>query len=90
MPTTEAWLRATGMWVGPVPPLPGDIAVYNWDGGPPDHIGIVESVDGGSFAAIEGNADGEVARRERALADVDGFGRIGVPHSLQTAAEPHT
>jgi putative peptidoglycan binding protein/CHAP domain-containing protein len=87
VPTTEAWLRATGMWLGRVEPLPGDIAIYNWDGGPPDHIGIVESAAGSSFAAIEGNADGAVARRERALADVDGFGRV---HSLQTTPEPES
>src|SRR5262249_30549667 len=47
VPTTEAWLRATGMWLGRVPPLPGDIAIYNWDGGPPDHVGIVEGASGG-------------------------------------------
>ena len=88
VPTTEAWLRATGMWVGRVRPLPGDIAIYNWDGGPPDHVGIVESAEDGSFAAIEGNTDGVVARRHRRLADVDGFGRVGRPHSLQTAPEP--
>jgi hypothetical protein len=76
VPTTEAWLRATGMWIGRVSPLPGDIAVYNWDGGPPDHIGIVETAAAGSFGAIEGNAEGEVARRDRALTDVDGFGRV--------------
>src|SRR5262245_60327942 len=87
VPTTEAWLRATGMWIGRVQPLPGDIAIYNWDGGPPDHVGIVERGDASSFAAIEGNADGAVARRERALADVDGFGRVRRPHSLQTAPE---
>jgi hypothetical protein len=85
VPTTEAWLRTTGMWIGRVPPLPGDLAIYNWDGGPPDHIGIVESAAGDTFAAIEGNADGEVARRKRALADVDGFGRV---HSLRTTPEP--
>ncbi len=85
VPTTEAWLRASGMWVGRIPPLPGDIAIYNWDGGPPDHIGIVEHADATGFAAIEGNADGAVARRERALDDVDGFGRV---HSLRTAPEP--
>jgi hypothetical protein len=84
VPTTEAWLRATGMWLGRIPPLPGDIAIYNWDGGAPDHIGIVVGARGDSFAAIEGNADGVVARRDRALADVDGFGRV---HSLQTAPE---
>ncbi len=85
VPTTEAWLRATGMWRGPVAPRPGDIAIYNWDGGPPDHIGIVESAGNGGFAAIEGNTDGAVARRRRALADVDGFGRV---HSLRTPLEP--
>jgi hypothetical protein len=91
VPTTEAWLRATGMWIGRVPPLPGDIAVYNWDGGPPDHIGIVEKGGGeGSFTAIEGNAGGAVARRKRALADVDGFGRVVRPHSLQTPPERAT
>jgi hypothetical protein len=87
VPTTEAWLRAAGMWLGPVPPLPGDIAIYNWDGGPPDHIGIVESTNGSAFGAIEGNTDGVVARRERTLADVDGFGRV---HRLQTATELHS
>jgi hypothetical protein len=92
VPTTEAWLRAAGMWLGRGSPEPGDIAIYNWDGGPPDHIGIVESGAAGGFTAIEGNtafgADsdgGEVMRRERSLTDVDGFGRI---HILRTAPEP--
>jgi hypothetical protein len=84
VPTTEAWLRATGMWIGRVAPQPGDIAIYNWDGGAPDHIGIVESDAGnGSFTAIEGNTSvgndsngGEVMRRERYLTQVDGFGRV--------------
>ena len=87
VPTTEAWLRATGMWLGRVRPLPGDLAIYNWNGGPPDHIGIVERTDGDTFAAIEGNADGAVARRKRSLSDVDGFGRVGRSHSSQTAPE---
>src|SRR5690242_6069642 len=56
VPTTEAWLRATGMWLGRSDPLPGDVAIYNWDGGEPDHIGIVlEYLGGGDFKAIEGN-----------------------------------
>ncbi len=90
VPTTEAWLRATGQWLGRVDPEPGDIAIYNWDGGPPDHIGIVESGGDGGFTAVEGNtavgADsngGEVMRRERTLDDVDGFGRV---HSSRTRA----
>ena len=84
VPTTEAWLRATGMWKGRTTPLPGDIAIYNWDGGAPDHIGIVEEyLGGGQFNAIEGNTSvgndsngGEVMRRLRYVSQVDGFGRV--------------
>lgn len=84
VPTTEAWLKSTGMWKGRTEPMPGDIAIYNWDGGVPDHIGIVEEyLGGGKFNAIEGNTavgndsnGGEVMRRLRYLTDVDGFGRI--------------
>jgi len=84
VPTTEAWLRASGMWLGRSTPQPGDIAIYNWDGGVPDHIGIVEKyLGGGQFTAIEGNTaigndsnGGEVMRRQRYLSNVDGFGRV--------------
>lgn len=85
VPTTEAWLRGTGQWVGKATPQPGDIAIFNWDGGVPDHIGIVERYLGnGRFTTIEGNTavgnnsnGGEVMRRERTLNEVDGFGRLG-------------
>lgn len=84
VPTTSAWLRATGMWVGRTQPLPGDIAIFNWDGGASDHIGIVEqSLGNGDFTTIEGNTavgndsnGGEVMRRQRHLVQVDGFGRV--------------
>jgi hypothetical protein len=84
VPTTEAWLRATGLWVGRTTPRPGDIAIFNWDGGIPDHIGIVErSLGGGRFVSIEGNTSvgnesngGAVMRRTRALTQVNGFGRV--------------
>jgi len=85
VPTTEAWLRATGMWKGRTTPLAGDIAIYNFDHGPiPDHIGIVEAYKGGDeFTAIEGNTGpesnsngGEVMRQLRKMSDVDGFGRV--------------
>jgi hypothetical protein len=101
VPSVEAWLRATGMWLGRTTPQPGDIAVYNWDGGPPDHIGIVEGAGHGSFTAIEGNTSpssdangGEVMRRSRTIDEVDGFGRVrprsGSAHTLQTRPEPGT
>jgi len=84
VPTTEAWLRATGMWIGRVEPQPGDIAIFNWDGGAPDHIGVVEqNLGGGRFTTIEGNTSvgndsdgGEVMRRQRQITQVDGFGRV--------------
>lgn len=84
VPTTEAWLRATGMWQGRTTPLPGDISVFNWDGGLSDHIGIVEQyLGGGKFSSIEGNTSfgndsngGQVMRRLRYVSQVSGFGRV--------------
>lgn len=84
VPTTEAWLRATGMWVGRTDPKPGDIAILNWDGGLADHMGIVEQdLGNGLFQTIEGNTavgnnsdGGEVMRRQRHILQVNGFGRV--------------
>jgi hypothetical protein len=56
--------------------IPGDLVLYNWDGGPDgeyDHIGIFEDwVSGSTFTAIEGNTSvdndsngGAVMRRQR-------------------------
>ena len=62
---------------------PGDIAIFNWDGGAPDHIGIVEEYLGGGKFNV---ARGQHRRRQRlnggrscavgALSQVDGFGRV--------------
>ena len=41
VPTLARWLRTTGQWVEGEP-QPGDIAIFDWDGGEPDHAGIVE------------------------------------------------
>lgn len=84
VPSTEAWLQAAGFWLGRTEPQPGDIAIFNWDGGRPDHIGIVERYLGdGRFQCIEGNTSagndsngGEVQRRLRTLGQVEGFGRV--------------
>jgi CHAP domain len=75
VPTLERWLRETGQWLAGSPAA-GDIAIFNWDGGPPDHAGIVESVFGGRFVSIEGNSGNSVARREHELAAASGFGRV--------------
>lgn len=85
VPTLEAWLRATHRWhERHAPARPGDIVVYDWDGGLPDHVGIVRhALPEGRLATVEGNTavgndsdGGEVMRRTRSLASVSGFGRL--------------
>ena len=85
VPTTEAWLRAAGFWIGRGAPEPGDIVIFNWDQrGVPEHIGIVEAnLGGGRFRTVEGNTavgndsnGGQVMRRQRYLSQVNGFGRV--------------
>jgi cell wall-associated NlpC family hydrolase len=83
VPTLEAWLRAEGRWMED-DAQPGDLAIFNWDGGIADHVGIViRPLTGDRFATVEGNTGtgsdsdgGEVMRRERRLAQAAGFGRL--------------
>jgi hypothetical protein len=76
VPTLEHWLRDTDQWLESAP-APGDIAIFNWDGGPADHAGIVErNLGDGHFSSIEGNSSGEVARRDHAVTAAVGFGRV--------------
>ena len=82
VPTLSAWLRATGRAVTGTP-QPGDIAVFDWDGGLPDHVGIVIAAHRGGIDTVEGNTavgndsdGGEVMRRKRELRSVAVFGRI--------------
>jgi hypothetical protein len=78
VPTLEAWLRTTDRWLEKTePPWRGDLVVFDWDGGAPDHVGFVERRLGrGRLATVEGNTGGAVLRRERSLAQVAGFGRV--------------
>ncbi len=82
VPTLSSWLRATGR-VATGAPRPGDIAIFDWDGGAPDHVGIVIRAIGGGIETVEGNTavgndsdGGEVMRRRRTRAQVALFGRI--------------
>lgn len=57
-------------------PKPAEGVLYDWDDhgagdnmGDPDHIGIVEKVDGGIITVIEGNYDNSVKRREIVVDD---------------------
>src|SRR4051812_40742509 len=81
VPTLAAWLRATGREV--CEPQPGDLAVFDWDGGLPDHVGIVARAHAKGVDTVEGNTavgndsdGGEVMRRSRALGHVAMFGRL--------------
>lgn len=60
--------KEMGIWIEDesITPEPGMLCLYDWgdaekhsgdNKGNPDHIGIVESVGGGQFIVIEGNAD---------------------------------
>lgn len=84
VPTLEAWLRASGCWLDADEiPRAGDLAVFDWNGGAPDHVGLVEHPLGrGRIATVEGNTGvgndtngGAVMRRERSFAQIVGFGR---------------
>lgn len=57
-------------------PIPGDLVVYDWDGGLFDHIGLFQDGDASAWSAIEGNTStssnsngGEVMRRSRRSSD---------------------
>jgi len=90
VPVLEDWLRETGQWHA-ASPRPGDLVLFDWDGGAPDHVGVVERVEAGFLATIEGNTalendtdGGSVMRRRRPPVGVVGYGR------LRTGAESAT
>lgn len=71
-----ALYQAAGRWQedDAYVPQPGDIIMYDWQDsgqgnntGAPDHVGIVEVVDGGTLTIIEGNKGRAVARRTLAV-----------------------
>lgn len=65
--------KGLGSWVetDSYTPKPGDFVLYDWQDsgsgdntGTPDHIGIVEKVDGKTVTVIEGNYNDSVKRRQ--------------------------
>lgn len=63
--------KAKGRWMedDDYVPKPGDLVMYDWDAksgpctGAPDHVGMVEKVEGKTITVIEGNYDNQVKRR---------------------------
>jgi len=75
VPTLAAWLRATGRVVDE--PEPGDLVVFDWDGGLPDHAGIVVRPRGADrIETVEGNSGDQVQRQIRPRVHVALFGRV--------------
>jgi hypothetical protein len=74
VPTLAAWLKATGRAVDE--PLPGDLVVFDWDGGVPDHVGLVVRLHDEGLDTVEGNTRDEVQRRTRDLAHIALYGRV--------------
>ncbi|WP_202638652.1 CHAP domain-containing protein [Bailinhaonella thermotolerans] len=72
---------------------PGDLVFFDWAGGKSiagiDHVGIVQSVDGGEIHTIEGNIDGGVATKKvRTMDDIVGFGDPAKVAEKKKAAKP--
>ena len=60
-------------------PAAGDIIFFDWgNNGTIDHVGIVESVSGGTVNTIEGNSGDKVARRSYSIgsSNIYGYGRL--------------
>ena len=64
---------------GSYTPVAGDIIFFDWgNDGTIDHVGIVESVSGGTVNTIEGNSGDKVARRSYSIGSSNIYG-YGVP-----------
>lgn len=74
------WFSARGQFQdGSYVPAAGDIIFFDWgNDGSVDHVGIVESVTGGTVNTVEGNSGDKVAKRSYAIGDSRIYG-YGVP-----------
>ena len=74
------WFESKGRFRdGSYTPVAGDIIFFDWgNNGTIDHVGIVESVSGGTVNTIEGNSGDKVARRSYRIGSSNIYG-YGVP-----------
>ena len=75
-----SWFQGKNKWQsGGTTPTAGMIIFFDWDhDGNSDHVGIVESVSGGTVNTIEGNSGDKVARRSYSIGSSNIYG-YGVP-----------
>ncbi|MEU8036434.1 CHAP domain-containing protein [Streptosporangium sp. NPDC049078] len=76
-PSQARWFENHGAWTRT--PEPGALVFFDWSGGKDikgiDHVGIVESVNGGTIHTIEGNVDRVwLKRKTRDQSKVVGYG----------------
>jgi len=58
-------------------PLPGDLVLWDWDGGCTDHTSVGEAYDAGNVTSVDGNVGaGYVERRTRSRGLVTAFARV--------------
>lgn len=75
-----SWFRSRGLWQDRTyTPSPGDIIFFDWENdGVTDHVGIVESVEGGYVYTVEGNSGNRCRQNHYRLGDYQIYG-YGVP-----------
>ncbi|MGW0591370.1 CHAP domain-containing protein [Streptosporangium sp. NPDC002607] len=76
-PSQARWFETNGAWSRT--PEPGALVFFDWSGGKDikgiDHVGVVESVEGGTIHTIEGNVDRVwLKRKTRDQSKVVGYG----------------
>ncbi|NKY56425.1 CHAP domain-containing protein [Nocardia flavorosea] len=65
---------------------PGDLIIFDWQGdGTPDHIGIVESVNGSTITTIEGNSSNQLRSNSYQMGNADLVGVVKPPASKSGA-----
>lgn len=82
-PSHARWFETNGAWSRI--PEPGALVFFDWSGGKDiggiDHVGVVESVSGGTIHTIEGNVDRVwLKRKTRDQSKVVGY---GLPHKVK-------
>lgn len=85
------WFKSTGRWGRS--PERGALAFFDWDGTQDvtqvDHVGLVTAAyTDGTFDTIEGNTEDTVARRERDIRQVVGFGYPDYPDGYDLSGSP--
>lgn len=81
VPFVEDYAKKHNQWVSG-DYKPGDLCIFNWDGGETDHIGLIIEVNGNSITTIEGNCNDKVSQMMRGGITLVGAYRPNYPENL--------